>query len=890
MALTKITDLTIQLGISSRSLRYYEQVGLIQSDRLTSEKYRFYDVANIERIKQIMVLRKMQIPIKDILRIYESEDMSVVVDTFVRRIRAIDGEMDALAELRRVVNDFLQTMMRNGVSKISTLPLLYERMETRLDALENEKAVSFEEFSALSEKLSKPVEPAIVVLPPMRVLSTMTKGENPVSDPEGFWRWVQTHPIPLGEPGGHMRFEFQSDGQDVTILKLPDDFENDGPYRDYRFPGGPFAAANLYLDEDMGERFRSLVASFDGNPYFEIDYAPGGGLRHEPMIEELLSPDTQRGLVSLLVPVKPRLPDPELFGRPEEIAPGAITVREIEDANPILWSQDVRMDGLTPINSPHYRVTDEGEAEYISWISTRVLSTNVAVKRPFRVDIEFRIGEESGGWGHGKKEESIRFHLGEDLNYLYGINMNNSPDERLSREAICFHQPVFGDYYEFPKRGGIKADAYNRLTWIVGQNHFAVILNDEIRYCGVKFPYMTPGVPRGQPQPIILGSDSSIKKYYRSIRVSQLVHIPKPKIKEDALTMITRQSNNVIPNIHRLITSEYGENYWFNGCARYVMECADEFKGEPDFGYWFFAGLTGDVLAQVYSYGEYMGEAVSSCMFAREGGGYLESVFEKCGYASTFVTEEQLRANKEMYIQTLIAYIDKGMPVIAVTRNEQLWGLYVGYEEHGKVLLYLTGDKVEPKRVPIEQVFGESGASNHSAQGWLFLGEKKRSIDIAAAYREAVLSMPKLFAVRNEQFCFGSEAFRAWAKDIESEKFVNMKVKAFDKWCDHVSNVCNMATNGSCVHTLLNRAMELNPDLTFLEDIRKRYERTAEIWNKDSGNDLEALCGGFNVKLANLRDEDRRKKIAAKIHEAAECMDEVLVILKTNLPKLQKEA
>ncbi len=53
--------------------------------------------------------------------------------------------------------------------------------------------------------------------------------------------------------------------------------------------------------------------------------------------------------------------------------------------------------------------------------------------------------------------------------------------------------------------------------------------------------------------------------------------------------MITKQSNNIIPIIHRLVTDEYGENYWFNGCAKYVMECL----GEPDYDYWFFARADG---------------------------------------------------------------------------------------------------------------------------------------------------------------------------------------------------------------------------------------------------------------------------------------------------------
>ena len=133
MNLIKITDLTHQLGLTSRSLRYYEQTGLIQSVRPQFAKYRFYDEENVERLRQIIVLRKMQIPIKDIIRIYESEDMSIVVQTFVDRMDAIDGEISALSEMKRLTNEFLQTMLKHGIKKISALPLLYDEMDKHLN-------------------------------------------------------------------------------------------------------------------------------------------------------------------------------------------------------------------------------------------------------------------------------------------------------------------------------------------------------------------------------------------------------------------------------------------------------------------------------------------------------------------------------------------------------------------------------------------------------------------------------------------------------------------------------------------------------------------------------------------------------------------------------------
>lgn len=372
--------------------------------------------------------------------------------------------------------------------------------------------------------------------------------------------------------------------------------------------------------------------------------------------------------------------------------------------------------------------------------------------------------------------------------------------------------------------------------------------------------------------------------------------------------MITKHSNHIIPNIHRFIISEHGENYHFNGCARYITESLGEYtpdsdlmteeiynckKAVTDFGFWFFAGLTGDILAQVYSYGEYMGESASSCIFNSDGGSFFEKIFEKCGYASTFVSGKQLAANREMHIANLMAYIDKGIPVIAVTHNGPPWGIYVGYEEFGQTLLYLSGDRSEPERIPIEKIIVEgvdlpqhihaSPDEINVAKGWIFIGEKKRTVNAAQVYRDIICDMPGLLNTRTDKYCFGAEAFRAWANAVESGNFDGVKPENFDDWGAYVSNICNMATNGSCAHNFFKRAQGLNPDMTFLDDINRLYERTAEIWNNDNGEDLEALGGGFNVTLEVLQDKEKRRKIAAKIYEAADCMDQVVRILNENL-------
>ncbi len=867
-----ITEAVKQFGVTPKTLRYYERVGLLEAKRADNNNYRYYDETEVERIKQIMILRKMQISIKDIIRIYENEDMSMVVEVFVNRINALDEEIGALTELKRITNDFLQTMLKNGVTKISALPILYDQMEKQLDTLERVKSMNYTELSALSDKLAKPLESSIFSLPSMRVLSSVRK--NGTSDPDGFWRWVQMKRLPHGEPGQHERFEFQTEAGDVFIQRVPDDFTNDSVYLDFIFDGGLFATVNVYLDEDLGERFRSLVKSFDNNKFYEVDYTHEGELRHPAMLENLISPDDKRELVALFVPVKKRMADHTLFDKPVELSPDSITISEIEAANPVLWEVDVPLDKLTPINNPHYKVLDNGVVEYIGWVLTRVLSTNVSVKLPFRVDIEFRV-ERDDHLRYGASGSSLRIYYGNhglDHNFPFGINIGDE-------EAAQFHQPIFRDVFNIPKQGRIIKGEYNHLTWIIGEKHLSCIINGEVRYCGVNFPYMALDLSREEARPIIIGSERM--KYIRSIRVSQLEYTPKNKIKKEELVMINKQNNNIIPVIHRLVTDEYGENYWFNGCAKYVMECL----GEPDYDYWFFAGLTGDVFTQHYSYTNFSSDSASGYLLEENSDRFVEDTFLKCGYAATYVHREEMLKNTEMYLQTLIAYIDKGIPVIRCGGST---GVFVGYEDYGKILLYITGNKSEPERIELDKVFEAKPFHGYEyASGWIFVGDKKENRPLAEIYRKAIKDIIPIQSIGTNTYCFGSEAFRAWARDIENGKFDRMTIEEFDTWCDYTNYICVLATNGSCCHEFLKRARELNPDMDYLNEISTLYRRLAEMWGGDNTrndpDNLEALGGGFNVTFEVLQDKERRGKIATKICEFADLTDRIVQVLKVNM-------
>lgn len=885
MELQKITGIMEKFGVTSRTLRYYEQVGILQSTRPPHEKYRYYDEENMNRLQQILVLRKMQIPIKDIIKIFESTDIKVLVQTFVSRIEAINEEMATLSELKAIVNDFLDAMLKSGVSHISALPFLYDRVSNQVASTEETvDGHSLERLSRVSKKLAKVPELTIVELPAMQVLSSKLE-ETGRSDPEAFWDYLASNRIPFGAPGSRSLFEYQQDDETIMAKKMDETVSaalsaaSASPFREERFEGGLFATCSIFVDQDIGEVQLGMIQSFDDNPYYEVDYLHGGALRQNTLAEAVLSPNSGRERINLYLPIKKRQPDAADF-KPNRQLEGA-TLDEIQQANPSLKEYVVDFTKVTPVYDPHYQVLDNGEAEFNCWISARMLNTNVEVKLPFRVDIEFLAESQNEAFGYGADEGSLWFsHQG----HVYCINAENNSESRLSKHAIIFDQPVIGNRFLFPQIGHLQHDAYNLFSWIIGEKHFAVAVNGEVRYCGTDFPYMSMDLHLQKPASIFIGSNGQGKKLFRSIKITQLKSAPKFYLPKGVLSMESRPSNNSLPNLRPIVTPHFGENYWFNGCAGYAMECA----GERNYDYWFFGGLTGDNFAQVHSRDRFRGDGVTDYRLGgEENYAFVENIFQQCGYASSFIPLKQILNNREMYVQTLMAYIDKGIPVIVNDyglnpHGRFGWGVFVGYEDYGKTLLYMGGDATQPDRISLKELLPDNYEKDGGyCHGWIFLGEKKREVSLAEIYRSAILNLPDLLTFEQPGYSFGPKAFREWAAAIEGGRFDGMKPEEFDDWGMYKVYVCNLATNSGCCRSFLEKALELNPDLTFIERIIAFYRQTGRYWNDHDGDDLEALGGGFNVTLEALQDGEKRGKIAARIRAFADCMDGVVEVIES---------
>ena len=67
-----VKDVSEITGVSIRTLRYYDEIGLLKPTELTKAGYRLYDNKALEKLQEIMFFRELEIPLIDIKKIMDN--------------------------------------------------------------------------------------------------------------------------------------------------------------------------------------------------------------------------------------------------------------------------------------------------------------------------------------------------------------------------------------------------------------------------------------------------------------------------------------------------------------------------------------------------------------------------------------------------------------------------------------------------------------------------------------------------------------------------------------------------------------------------------------------------------------------------------------------------
>ena len=99
--ISQVAELT---GISTRTLQYYDEIGLLKPSELTESGYRLYDDAALQKLQQILFFKELGFKLKEIKEILQKPDFD--------RIKAFKRQKELLLLKRNRTDRLIQLLSR----------------------------------------------------------------------------------------------------------------------------------------------------------------------------------------------------------------------------------------------------------------------------------------------------------------------------------------------------------------------------------------------------------------------------------------------------------------------------------------------------------------------------------------------------------------------------------------------------------------------------------------------------------------------------------------------------------------------------------------------------------------------------------------------------------
>jgi AraC-like DNA-binding protein len=321
-------------------------------------------------------------------------------------------------------------------------------------------------------------------------------------------------------------------------------------------------------------------------------------------------------------------------------------------------------------------------------------------------------------------------------------------------------------------------------------------------------------------------------------------------------------SRKIIDNIplHQLQYPEQGQNYVFNGCMKFLMECMGE---DEQYDYWFFSAVSGDCYVQVYGTNKNKWHTCFSQ--SKFDDALIQRVFDAIGYDFSYIDAESWQRDKDGCKAKLISYIDKGIPVIgkgfyhSPSDGGEKWptdevSCIIGYENNGERFYRLPEEATDLVPFTLDDPLPYT---------FVFIEGKKKTPPVAEVYRKALMDAPRLMRTppgQNGDVFFGNDAFEQWANMLESD-FYQMLLRGnndISLWRYYNVYICIIATNIYSKRHTTDRAIQMNPELTDMAPLLdQEYKALDELENQ-----LKEAGGDFNISYGVLEDPAKCQNIA----------------------------
>ena len=321
-----VSEVSRLYGVSARMLRHYEKLGLLASDRKEGYAYRVYRPEDIRRLRQILVLRKLRLSLKEIGEILNDPGPATAISVFEKNLAQMDDELKALNAVRNVIAAFMNALKQRHTLPAADIILQDDELMALANTLspsstliQEERRIIMDNLKQADQSGKRMADVRIVHLPESDVAAAHVVGDDPenraglmISEfvrAEKLWEkhpglrlYGFNHPSPVDETGWH-GYEFW--------ITIPDGMDVPAPLEKKHFAGGTYAAHMIQMGnfEEWGP-FYEWVQTSD-----EYVYAGSGDpedmfgnleehLNYHDHVLETLDGEPQTDQLDLLIPVK----------------------------------------------------------------------------------------------------------------------------------------------------------------------------------------------------------------------------------------------------------------------------------------------------------------------------------------------------------------------------------------------------------------------------------------------------------------------------------------------------------------------------------------------------------------------------------------------------------
>ena len=109
----RIGELAIQVGVSVRTLRHYDQLGLVQPSARSESGYRLYRETDFLRLQQVLSLRCLGFSLRRIRDVLDNKDFDVAASLRMQRL-ALQKRIEDLQRVESAIEDALAAHEQSG--------------------------------------------------------------------------------------------------------------------------------------------------------------------------------------------------------------------------------------------------------------------------------------------------------------------------------------------------------------------------------------------------------------------------------------------------------------------------------------------------------------------------------------------------------------------------------------------------------------------------------------------------------------------------------------------------------------------------------------------------------------------------------------------------------